>query len=207
MTAQKPRTPRACSPAPCWLSWRKEGWENRDLSEFVRQTARLKLRRFQTEDAAALFRLNSDPEVMRYTGDRPFTDPSAARHFIAHYDHYERNGFGRWAVLDRSSDEFMGFCGLRRQHEDGPVDLAFRFFRRYWASGYATEAARACLETGFEDYQEREIIGRAVRENLPSISVLQKLGMSYQDMEEEDGEFWLVYGVSAQRFLEDIRYR
>ncbi len=177
------------------------------MSDFIRHTARLTLRHFHTQDAAALFRLNSDPEVMRYTGDRPFVDPSAARHFIAHYDHYERNGFGRWAVLDRRSGEFMGFCGLRRQHEGGPVDLAFRFFRRFWSSGYATEAARASLEMGFEDYGEAEIIGRAVRENLPSISVLQKLGMSYQDMVEEDGEFWLVYGVSAQRFLEDIRYR
>lgn len=73
------------------------------MSDFIRHTARLTLRHFHTQDAAALFRLNSDPEVMRYTGDRPFVDPSAARHFIAHYDHYERNGFGRWAVLDRST--------------------------------------------------------------------------------------------------------
>ena len=174
---------------------------------FTIDTPRLHLREFRDEDADDLFRLNSDPEVMRYTGDPAFTDPASARHFLRHYDHYERDGFGRWAVTDRETGAFMGFCGLRRDADSGEVDLGFRFFRRYWASGYATEAARACLEAGFKHFGLEEIVGRVMRENLPSITILQKLGMKYRDMVEDDGEFWLVYTVNADRFLNDFLHR
>ncbi len=171
------------------------------LSErIIIETPRLHLREFREDDAAALYELNSDPEVMRYTGDQAFTDPSDAREFLRRYDEYARSGFGRWAVTDRKTGAFMGFCGLRRDRETGDVDLAFRLFRRHWASGYATEASRACLQAGFERFGLEEILGRAMRENLPSITVLQKLGMKYRDMVEDGGEFWLVYGVTKDRF-------
>ncbi len=175
-----------------------------NTSGFTIETPRLLLREFREDDAEALFRLNSDPEIMRYTGDTPFTDPASARHFLHHYDDYARNGFGRWAVTRRSDGEFMGFCGLRRDPDSGEVDLAFRLFRKFWASGYATEASSACLQAGFEDFGLAEIVGRAMRENLPSISVLQKLGMKYRDMVEDDGEFWLVYAVGAERFMQRV---
>ena len=167
---------------------------------FKISTHRLQLREFQAEDAAALFRLNSDPEVLRYTGDKPFVDISDASRFIDNYDHYAAHGFGRWAVLDRQTGQFMGFCGLRRRAETAEVDLGFRLFRRYWAAGFATEASQACLDAGFMDFGLEEITGRAMRENLPSISVLQKLGMVYRNMSEENGLFWLIYAITAEDY-------
>lgn len=167
---------------------------------FNRNTDRLTLREFVPEDAEPLFRLNSDPEVLRYTGDRPFPDVSDALRYIESYDHYERHGFGRWAVLSRDDGKFIGFCGLQRDPESGAVDLAFRFFRRVWASGYATEASLACMQAGFRNFELNEIIGKALRENLPSISVLQKVGMRFRHMAEDEGVFWLVYGIQRDHF-------
>jgi RimJ/RimL family protein N-acetyltransferase len=175
-------------------------------SEFMLETPRLRLREFRADDAEALYRLNSDPDVMRYTGDTPFSDPAAARHFLKHYS-YAPEGFGRWAVMHKETGEFMGYCGLKRSEPGGDVDLGFRLFRQYWAAGYATEAGKACLQAGFERYGLEEIIGRVMRENGPSISVLQKLGMTYREMVEADGEFWLIYAVSRERFLEDFLHR
>ena len=175
-------------------------------SEFTLETPRLRLREFRADDAEALYRLNSDPDVMRYTGDAPFVDPASARHFLKHY-RYTPEGLGRWAVTLRDSGEFMGFCGLKRREAGGDVDLGFRLFRKYWASGYATEAGKACLQAGFENFGLSEIIGRVMRENGPSISVLQKLGMTYREMTEADGEFWLIYAVTTDRFLNDFLHR
>jgi len=160
----------------------------------------LLLREFTEDDAEALFRLNSDPNVMRYTGDSPFSGTAAARDFIRAYDHYERHGFGRWAVTLKADGSFMGFCGLRMHPELGEVDLAYRIARRYWDSGYATEAARGALNAGFERFGLDTITGWAMRENLPSITVLQKLGMQFREMTEENGEFWLVYAVGRERY-------
>ncbi len=67
--------------------------------------------------------------------------------------------------------------------------------------------ARGALEAGFRQFGLQAIIGRAMRENLPSITILQKLGMKYRDMVEDDGEFWLEYSVTADRFLKQFLHR
>lgn len=197
-------TPKPAVPGTGPVRWRPASVS---AEHFTFETPRLRLRALRAGDAPDLYRLNSDPDVMRYTGDSPFSDPAAARTFLDRYDRYALDGFGRWAVEHRPDGEFMGFCGLHRHQATGAVDLAFRFFPRFWAAGYATEAARASLQVGFERFGLREIEGRAMRENLASITVLQKLGMKYRDMVEHEGEFWLVYAVDAQRFLDDFLHR
>lgn len=165
------------------------------------ETDRLILREFADVDARDLLSLNSDPTVIRYTGDEPFGDFQAALAFVQAYDHYRRHGFGRWAVIMRHSGEFAGFCGLRHDGRTGRVDLGFRYHRRFWSRGIATEAGRAALRVGFAGYKLPIIFGRAMRENLPSVSVLQKLGMSFREVSEEDGSVWLVYAIRANEFV------
>lgn len=137
---------------------------------------------------------------MRYTGEEPFASVDAVRTFIEEYPFYRRHGFGRWAVIHRASGEFLGFCGLRRDNPTPEVDLGFRFFRRYWFQGYATEAARTALAAGFGRFQLQEITGRSMRENLASTSVLHKLGMTFREVWEEDGLFWLIYSIDKETF-------
>ncbi len=172
---------------------------------FKISTDRLVLRKFCARDAAPLFKLNSDAEVLRYTGDAPFPDVGAAADFIRDYSHYRDHVFGRWAITSRDSGEFMGFCGLRRSQDSGEVDLGFRLFRRYWARGIASEAARAALQAGFEQFQLGEITARAMRENLPSITVLQKLGMRFRELVEEKELFWLVYAITATQYQDQTK--
>ena len=140
-------------------------------------TARLELREFEPDDATAMVELNSDPEVLRYTGDKPFESVEAARRFLEAYPDYRTNGFGRWAVLLRSTGEFAGWCGLKRV--DGEVDLGYRLHRRFWGAGIATEAARASVAHGFLELGLEEIIARAWSQNLASIRVIEKCGLRF----------------------------
>ncbi len=142
------------------------------------ETPRLLLREFDVSDARALYELNSDPEVMRYTGDKPFSSIAEAETFVQDYDAYKKQGFGRWAVISKASGQLIGWCGLKRNEKD-LVDIGFRFFRDQWGKGYATEAAKATLDYGFEVLGLEQIIGRAARENAASLRVLEKLGMVY----------------------------
>lgn len=161
-------------------------------------TERVYLRELAPEDAASLYALNSDPEVMRYTGDAPFISQAAARAFLQDYDQYRQHGFGRWAVIRRRDDCFLGWSGLRKDERSGEVDLGFRYFTEFWAQGYATEAGRACLQLGFEKFDLDRIVGRSMRENLPSVTVLQKLGMEFLEVREDSGRLWLVYGIDRR---------
>lgn len=102
------------------------------------ETQRLLLREFQGEDALGLFQLNENPNVLKFTGDLPFTSINSAKEFILNYDHYKKYGFGRWAVIRKVDQAFLGWCGLK-QH-DQYVDLGFRLKEKYWNQGYATES-------------------------------------------------------------------
>jgi RimJ/RimL family protein N-acetyltransferase len=141
-------------------------------------TPRLVLREFALEDAPALYELNSDPEVVKYTGDAPFASVKEAEDFVRGYDHYQEFGYGRWSVILRETGEFIGWCGLSF-NELRQVDIGFRFFRKDWGKGYATESARAALTYGFKELGLVEIVGRAAKANTASIRVLEKLGMVY----------------------------
>lgn len=161
----------------------------------ITTTERLCLREMTTADAEHAYLLNSDPEVVRHTGDGPFASPEAARTFLAAYPDYRIHGFGRWAVVRSTDEAWLGWCGLKR-HPNGDVDLGYRLMRRYWGQGYATEAGRACLDLGFDRFGLDLIIGRVARENTASIRVLEKLGMRYwkTDVCEHDPEA-LIYRI------------
>ncbi len=169
-------------------------------SGFMLTSPRLTLREFRIGDAAQLYDLYHDADVMRYTGEQPFPSVRAVEDFIDAYPYYREHGFGRWAVIEKSSGDFLGFCGLRRDNPTPEVDLGFRFFRRYWAKGFATEAARTALAAGFDEFGLNEIIGRSMRENLASTSVLHKLGMTFREATEDGGLLWLIYVIDRNTF-------
>ncbi len=150
------------------------------------ETERLALREFKQSDAKVFFELNSNPEVMKYTGDEPFQNLSAAEIFLDLYSDYARNGFGRWAVISKSNGAFLGWCGLKR-HADGMVDIGFRFFQHEWGKGYATESAQATLDFGFNSLHLKEIIGRASKQNIGSLRGLEKLKMQFWKYDDCEG--------------------
>ncbi len=163
---------------------------------FHLETERLYLREITPDDAQFAYDLNLDEEVIRYTGDGPFESVAAAKEFLEKYDHYRKYGFGRWAVVRKSDNEILGWCGLKYSEDKDEFDIGFRFFKKYWNAGYATESAAACLKIGFEKFDMKTIVGKARKENLASIRVLEKLGLSYSISYEEDGENWEVYSIA-----------
>ena len=164
------------------------------------ETERLILREFIDSDAISIYELNSDPEVIRYTGDLPFPSVSDAENFLKDYSDYLRNGFGRWAAISKDREHFLGWCGLKL-NEENFIDIGFRFFRKEWGKGYATESAKASLEFGFNHLKLDEIIGRASRENKPSIRVLEKLNMNFLKFDNGEGiENFVYYKLNKTQY-------
>ena len=157
------------------------------------ETERLILREITPDDAEQTYLLNLDPEVVQYTGDDSFESVEAARHFLKQYDHYRRYGFGRWGVIRKSDGAFLGWCGLKYSAERDEYDIGFRFFKKYWNQGYATEAAMACLEMGFGHFAMPRIVGRAMVANTASIRVLEKVGLKYVGPCPFEGDNWVLY--------------
>lgn len=150
------------------------------------KTERLQLRELTIQDATDFYQLNLDDEVIKYTGDVAFVSIKEAEKFLKNYTDYTQNGFGRWAVIHKKTNNFLGWCGLKK-NEEGFIDLGYRFYRKEWGNGYATESAKACLDYGFNQLGLKEIIARTATENIASIKVLEKLGMLFYKTDECDG--------------------
>jgi RimJ/RimL family protein N-acetyltransferase len=165
----------------------------------VLQTGRLVLRRFSTADAEGLLRLESDPEVVRFSARKPLPDLDACRRHLVTtvLPWYEQpGGHGVWAVVERVSGEFVGVCSLRPAlaaryaagmgYGPGEVELGYGLRRVSWGQGYATELARALVRRAFDELAAPRLVASVSAANTASIRVLEKAGL-----QQEGGLFYL----------------
>lgn len=157
------------------------------------ETERTFLRQLSTDDASDFYKLNLDEDVLKYTGDKPFANEQAAFDFIQNYDQYKKYGVGRLAVIDKANYDFLGWCGLKYNEDIKEYDLGFRFFKKHWNHGLATETAIKCLDYGLNELSLKKIIARVRVENIASIRVLEKSGMTFKEPFLFDGSEGLIY--------------
>ena len=162
----------------------------------------MKLRSLSGDDAEAFYRLNSDPEVMRFTGEPPMRSIQEAREAIANYPDFDSIGYGRWGCVMKGENSIFGFCGLKYLDELNAVDVGFRFLPQYWGRGFATEACHASIQFGFEVPGLTHIIALVLPENLASVRVLEKVGMKPDGHVMYEGLNPLRYGIHYQLPLE-----
>lgn len=165
----------------------------------VIETARLRLRMFRPDDLGELAALFADPDVMRYVADgKPADRETAAKAITSMIDHWQRHGFGRWAVEDKNTHEFLGYGGLRSLL-DMP-EAVYHFAKEHWGKGFATEVARASLEFGFNDRGFERIVAIAKPLNAASIHVMEKLGMRFEMQTSYYGIEVVQYAITAAEF-------
>lgn len=166
-------------------------------------TQRLFLRPMKEEDASHIFELNTDPEVVRYTRDSSFSTMSDALNVIHEVmARFQNHKMGRFSVFLHDGT-YLGWCGLKLHPDyDNEVDLGYRFHRRFWGQGYATEASLACLQHGFEELGLKRIVAKIMPENIASIKVAQKLKMNFRGigLNPSDPPGLIVYDLTAQEF-------
>ena len=145
------------------------------------ETERLILRLQTYDDIENLITMNSDPEVVRYTGDGYLANIQEARALLDErvFHQWQKYKMGRFAVTLKDG-EFLGWCGLKYHPETDEVDLGYRFMKKYWGKGYATESSRASLDYGFHTLKLDRIMAKAMPDNKDSIKVMQKLGMTFR---------------------------
>jgi RimJ/RimL family protein N-acetyltransferase len=142
-------------------------------------TGRLRLREFRPADLDHLYRLDSDPRVMRYIGDGSVGTRASVAEALARSTKYYRNypGLGVWPAEERDGQAFIGWFCLKYVPKTVEVEVGYRLWPGAWGRGYATEGARALLGHGFGGLGLARIIGLAHPDNLASQRVLTKAGL------------------------------
>jgi ribosomal-protein-alanine N-acetyltransferase len=151
-------------------------------------TARLLLRPWRDEDLPAHAEMNADPRVMEFFPSTVARAESNAR--VARYrEHFDRHGFGMWAVEVPGEAPFVGFVGLAHvpfeSHFTPAVETGWRLAREHWGRGYATEAARAARGFAFGPLGLDQVVAFTAPANVRSRAVMERLGMAH----DPGGEF------------------
>lgn len=82
--------------------------------EIYVETERLILREILLTDIDGLFELDSDPKVHQYLGNKPVKDKKQIENIIKSIrEQYVENGIGRWAIIEKSTNNFLGWTGLK----------------------------------------------------------------------------------------------
>ena len=157
------------------------------------ETDRIIMREIVMEDAAAMFEMDSDPEVHRYLNKTPIQSIEEAICSINYIrQQYIDYGIGRWAIIDKKTDRFAGWGGLkfRTDEVNGHTnfhDVGYRLLRTFWGQGFATESAKTTLKYAFEELDLPAVYALADIDNKASIHVLLKSGLKITAQIEHDG--------------------
>lgn len=152
-------------------------------------TARLVLRRWLPSDREPFREINADPEVVRFLPGPLSAEESDA--FVERIEaHFEREGFGLFALEMPGVERFIGYCGLLRvrfeAHFTPAVEIGWRLSPSHWGHGYATEAARATLGVAFGELSLPEVVAFTVPANVRSRRVMERIGMTHDPGDDFD---------------------
>lgn len=157
------------------------------------ETDRMIFLNFEKDDRPLIKELDSNPDVVRYTSHGiPSDDVEVDRVmkiFLTINKKFEEK-FGVWKVVNKESNEFMGwfhFRPLKSNMEDiTNIELGYRFRKKFWGQGFATEGSQALIHKGFNELNVKKVWAHAMLGNSASINVMKKAGLifDYDDIYE-----------------------
>lgn len=140
------------------------------------------MRELSQSDFEALSKILQDEETMHaYNG--AFNNDETQEWLDRQIARYKRYGFGLWAVVLKETNEMIGQCGLTMQpwKNQEVLEVGYLFQRKYWHKGYATEAAKACMDYAFQKLNADEVCSIIRDINIASQNVALRNGMQIKD--------------------------
>lgn len=168
--------------------------------EIMIETERLIIRPFVEEDFETLCALRADKEVMKYIGLEYSTPEKVADRLRFYIQSQKQHGFSMCAVILKETNEMIGWAGLQYLDGADDVEVGYGFDKPFWGKGFATEAARAWLQYGFEKIGLKRIVAVAMPENRDSRHVMEKLRMKHEKNSFHYGHLLVYYAIEKSEF-------
>jgi RimJ/RimL family protein N-acetyltransferase len=159
----------------------------------VLETARLRLRPLTTSEAdvAAWVELHADPRVSEFVGS--YTRERAVERLGVIERQWAERGHGLFAVESLADGRFLGRSGLQYWEQWDEVEAGWTYRPDAQGHGYATEAASAILEWGWQSLAVASVTAMIEPRNLASARVAQRLGFTVRSREEREDRDFFVY--------------
>lgn len=143
----------------------------------IMRTNRLLLREVEKQDLDALSKIYADHECMKFYPSTKSSSEIRTWFQELSFDSYLKHGFGLWAVVDPSSGQVVGDCGITLQEtpEGTEPEIGYHLWRGFWGNGFATEAATACRGHALNTLGLGRVVSIISPENIPSQKVAEKV--------------------------------
>lgn len=167
---------------------------------YILETARLRLRRFTLNDGEFIITLLNSAGWLRFIGDRNVRTLEEARQYLENgpLKSYRTNGYGLSLVEKKDDGQAIGMCGLLKRDTLDSPDIGFAFLPDFNGKGYAFEITEATLTQAREKLGLPEIAAITSPDNLRSIRLLEKVGLTYQKKISFAGNEMLLYSNRIQ---------
>ena len=168
----------------------------------ILKTPRLILRPFDEKDIDLMSKLMANPDFMRFSLGPKTREQTAA--FLENVIGWHRTGSpSLFAVVTRSDDVLVGYCGFLHQDVDGEkeIEIGYRLHPDYWNRGIATEAARKVRDHAFGDLELPRVISLIHPDNVASRRVAEKIGMLFERQTVFKGFPTLVFALQREQGL------
>lgn len=159
-------------------------------------TERLEIREYTLLDAPFIYELMNSEGWLKNIGDRNIKTIEDAEAYLQenYLSSYEKHGFGPYLVSLKKDGTPLGSAGLYKRDNLEHPDVGFAFLSEFANKGYAYESAQAVMNYASETLKLQTILGITLAENLSSIKLLKKLGLSeVGTYKYEDGEELLLF--------------
>ena len=147
----------------------------------ILETPRLILRELDLSDLDFVELMLSHPEVMHFF-PKCLTREECEQWVLRQQARYSEDGYGYWMAVDKTSGDPVGQAGVVKAEVEGREEpsLGYIMHRLHWGRGYATEAAAACRDYVFDTLGRSRVITLVRPENLPSLGVALKIGLTIE---------------------------
>lgn len=148
------------------------------------ETERLILRKFDINDAAAMYNnWACDDEVTKYLTWPAHTNPEISKSVLEEWvDSYSNDNYYQWAiVLKGNGNEPIGSISVVQMNEK--IDMAhigYCIGKKWWHKGITSEALNKVIEFLFDAVECNRIESRYDPRNVNSGKVMKKCGMKYE---------------------------
>lgn len=178
------------------------------------EAPRIVLQTLLSSDAPFLVDLDSDPDVMRYLTDGKPTELAAAQETVTtvlkKMEQWEGR-FGTWLAFEKSTGDFIGWFLLRpakaTPDDHHHLELGYRFKKKYWGKGFATEVSKLLVKKAFLDLNAESVFATAMAPNHGSTGVMKKVGMKFhseyiENLFPGENKLAVKYSISKSDWLD-----
>ena len=168
------------------------------------RSERILFRKIALSDFDSWLKFHANPETsLHWNTTRKSPKVECEQWYETQFRRYENDMGGMNALVEEESGKLIGHCGLLVQTVDEVTELeiGYSLLSEFWNRGFATEAAKKCMNVAFERKYAESLISIISITNTPSEKVAIKNGMKKTKQTNYKGNAVNIFRITESEWI------